>query len=413
MFFLYRHLIPVYFLLLRIASWFRTDAREWVQGRINWRLELLQFTKVKLQPKSKRIWMHVASLGEFEQGRVLLEMIRLNHPEHQIVLSFFSPSGYIKQKNYNKADYVCYFPSDCYQEIRDFVECLNPDLVLFVKYDFWFNCLDVLHQKSIPFCFVSMILRPNHFLLKTLNASLLNKLKPAQQLFLQNAATYHFLNEKSFSNIQITGDTRWDRVDQIAQEAKPIPMIHHFCETEKIWIAGSIWPKDLSFIKEGVRESIAAGWKIILVPHKTDEKHIQSIENNFSKQTIRFSQLKSKTEASILIMDQIGYLATLYRFAQFAYIGGGFGTGIHNILEALIYKIPVCFGPRYHKFPEAIQSIENGMAFAINSAKGFVDFVHKQLNQKNENMTHFDAYFVENLGASKRIYGYLNENKLI
>lgn len=413
MYLLYRHLIPVYFFVLRIAAWFRKDAKEWVEGRKNWKRDLLQFTEINPLPNSKRIWMHVASLGEFEQGRVLLESIRLKHPEHQIVLSFFSPSGYNKQKKYDKVDYVCYFPSDCYWEIRDFIACLNPTLVLFVKYDFWFNCLDVLRQRKIPFCFVSMILRPDHFLLNALNASLLNKLKPAHQLFLQNQETYNLLKDKSFSNIQIAGDTRWDRVDQIARENKPIPGLHFFSESEKIWIAGSIWPHDLSILREGVYESIQSGWKIILVPHKTDEENIQFIETNFSNQTIRYSQLNSNTAVPILIMDQIGYLAALYRFAQFAYIGGGFGVGIHNILEVLIYKIPVCFGPRFHKFPEAGQSIKSGMGFVINSSRDFVEFLHSHAQQKNEDKTHFDAYFVENLGASTRIYDYLKENKLV
>lgn len=413
MYILYRRLIPVYFLILRIAAWFRSDAKAWVAGRVNWKQNLIKFKEQNLNQSGRRIWMHVASLGEFEQGRVLLEMIRKKHPEHQLVLSFFSPSGFDKLKNYPLADCVCYFPSDNYKEVKDFIEIINPSLVMFVKYDFWFNCLDILANKKIPFCFVSMILRKNHYLLYRINKSLLYKLKPAQQLFLQNEESYKLLKDQSFSNIQKVGDTRWDRVEQIAHENKTIPNIEYFCNSEKIWIAGSIWLEDLDCLENGIRKSIEAGWKIILVPHKIDAESILQIENRFKGQSLRYSNLHGNIEVPILIMDQIGFLAALYRYAQFAYIGGGFGKGIHNILEALIYKIPLCFGPNYKKFPEAIQCIEHGMAFAINSTDDFNEFIAKVSIQKNENKTHFDAYFVENLGASALIYSYLEENNLI
>ncbi len=410
MYYLYRWLIPLYFKSIRFAAWFRADAKAWVNGRKDWQTKLLEFVDQHPNQSGKRIWFHVASLGEFEQSRVLLESIRTEYPQHQIILSFFSPSGYDRLSQYPAADYVCYFPSDIYSEIKTFIDYLKPDLVLFVKYDFWFNCLHLLNHRKIPFCFVSLIIRKRHFLLRPVFHSLLNKLKSAQKLYVQNQETFELLKEKSFSNLLCSGDTRFDRVEQISKQPKVIPGIDLFCNSSKIWIAGSIWSEDLEVTCEGISASLELGWKVILVPHKVDAIHLQQIQQFFKEGLILYSQLQQYQGQKILLMDEIGYLSSLYKYATFAYIGGGFGKGIHNILEALIYHIPVCFGPRFEKFQEAIDAIQNGIAFAIKDTNEFKEFVQSQQQPNLDIETQAGRFFTERLGASRLILKDLEQN---
>ncbi|HEX5625103.1 MAG TPA: glycosyltransferase N-terminal domain-containing protein, partial [Saprospiraceae bacterium] len=284
---LYRFLIPLYFTGIRIAGFFRRDARKWVEGRSGWYDTLDRFISSLSGHSQKRIWIHVSSLGEFEQGREVLEAIKDGHPEAVVILSFFSPSGYDKRKDYPLADYVCYFPSDRYSTMQNFIGKLQPDLALFVKYDFWFNCLHILNQRNIPFVYFSLALRKNHFLLHPLSHSLLDKLRPAKQLFVQNQQTFDLLNDRGFQNISLSGDTRVDRVCRIAEERGVDPLILSFCGSQRIFIGGSVWPQDLDQITPALLIALRNGWKLILVPHVPDEKHLSDMEQRFPEGSIR------------------------------------------------------------------------------------------------------------------------------
>ncbi len=409
MYWLYKPGISLYFKSIRLAALFRNDARQWVYGRIGWKSKLHQFLHTIEDRSEQRIWIHVASLGEFEQGRTLIELIRTNHPEKILILSFFSPSGYEKCKEYNQVDYVCYFPSDQYSEISFFIHHLKPSLVLFVKYDFWFNTIKILIQHKIPFCFISAIFRDNHFLFHPLFHSLLHSLKSAKRIFLQNESSYKQLEKFGFDNIQITGDTRLDRVYSIAKESNPIPRMEYFCDQEPVFIAGSIWESDLEIISQSISNAIKHGWKIILVPHHVDEITIRVIETVFHGQTIRYTKLTQSESKPVLIMDQIGFLSRLYQTCVFAYVGGGFGKGIHNILEPASHKKAVCFGPNYHKFQEAKDFIHLGIGFVIRNTEDLDDVFVEIRNNASSFRKIIEDYFQKNLGASHKIYQYLEQ----
>jgi 3-deoxy-D-manno-octulosonic-acid transferase len=410
---LYKPAISVYFFFIRIAALFRSDAKKWVDGRIGWKEKLQEFVRSIEHRNSHRIWIHASSLGEFEQGRELIEIIKTNHPDKIIILSFFSPSGFDKCKNYSSADYVCYFPSDKFHEIKFFIQTLKPSLVFFIKYDFWFNTLELLIRNNIPFCFISTIFRKNHFLFNPLFGDLLNKLKHANQIFVQNQESYQLLKSRNFNNIQITGDTRLDRVYRIASEHNSVPNLELFCDRERIFIAGSVWDQDVNVISNSVTKAIHDGWKVILVPHVTDETTIKQIEIKFPDQTVRYSKLKHQASQPILIMDQIGFLSRMYKYCLFAYIGGGFGKGIHNILEPVAHKKAVCFGPNYRKFQEATDFIKLGIAHVIHDEHDMENAFRTIPAKQSQSIKIIDSYFQKNLGASKRIYDYLISGRLL
>jgi 3-deoxy-D-manno-octulosonic-acid transferase len=409
MYLIYRPLIAVYFYAIRIAAIFRKDARQWVDGRAAWKQKSLDFDESYSTSNKKRIWFHVSSLGEFEQGRELIEIIRRNHQGQLIILSFFSPSGFEKCQGYPHVDYTCYFPSDRYSEIQGFIQIIKPDLAIFVKYDFWFNTLDVLRKRNIPYIYISTLFRKSHFLLNPIFKSLLQKLKEANHIFLQNEESYKFLQGEGFRNLQVVGDTRLDRVFHIAKETEKGLEKALFKNDGPIFIAGSIWKEDFNTIQECIIHSLVANWKIILVPHKIEDDLILQIESVFPSQTIRYTQCNKPIQQSILIIDKIGLLSSLYGIAKLAYVGGGFGKGIHNILEPVAHGIPVCFGPNYSKFQEAHDFLDVGIASVIHDSKELDAFMHKICQAEYECAVKLsiEKYFSKNLGASQKIYQYL------
>ena len=410
----YRKIIPLYFKVIRWAASFHHGARAWVEGRSNWETKLKAFNEWNKDDSRFRIWMHASSLGEFEQGRELLERIREQHPEYVILLSFFSPSGYSKRKDYPHADLVCYFPSDSPQEVRLFLDLIQADFVIFIKYDFWFECLDQLSKRQIPYIYVSSYFRPGHYLLKPLSRSFLDILMKARQIFLQDQDSYKLLYEKGFRNISVTGDSRLDRVAHVAREGRSFPELDAFCGTKDIFIAGSIWDTDFEVIEAAVSELIRSGWKAILVPHKPDSEHIRQLESLFPDLCQRFSSFEAENEKPILIIDEVGMLSSLYRYGKFAYIGGGFGKGIHNILEPAAHGIPVCFGPKFKKFPEAVVFIKLGIGSPVRSKKDIITLLHAMKPQDFERIKlRIQEYFQKNEGASEKIYDYLTQQGLL
>ncbi len=412
---IYRYFVSLYFNAIGIASFFRKDAKKWLEGRKDWIQKAKSFDQSQSKHKAKRIWFHVSSLGEFEQGRTLIEIIRKNHPEKRIILSFFSPSGYDKCKNYASADYVCYFPSDKYSEIKKFITILKPDLVVFVKYDFWFNTLDVLKKEQIPFFFISVLFKKNHFLFHPVFRSLLNKLKAAKQIFLQNSESLQLLKSAGFENIQKAGDTRLDRVYSIAHQECLAMDFSDFNTEALVFIAGSIWKEDVEKIKTSILKAIKMKWHIILVPHKIDEDQLIFLESAFPGLTRRYTDQTKSNYRPIIILDQIGMLSSLYSLCDFAYVGGGFGKGIHNILEPAAHGKAVCFGPNYAKFQEAHDFIQLGIGSVIQSHFNldelFINMADSDV--KSGIKTLVDKYFSENLGASQKIYQYLISQRLL
>ena len=316
-------------------------------------------------------WFHAASLGEFEQARPVLERYKELHPDHRIVVTFFSPSGYEVRKNYAQADAVLYLPPDLPHSVRRFLDTVQPTVAFFVKYEFWFNYLGELRRRDIPTYIFSAIFRPNQYFFKLWGKWYLRQLEGCfRHLFVQNDESLQLLKSHGIEHCSLAGDTRFDRVHQIAVAAERNEVVETFLEgyNGKVLVAGSTWPPDEALLArlkvEGER------LKVILAPHVISEEHLQQIEKLFPSST-RYSRLSSSTSATssnVLIIDNIGLLSKLYRYGDVAYIGGGFGVGIHNILEAVTFGKPVLFGPNYHKFQEAHDIIARGGGFSHTDA---------------------------------------------
>ena len=379
MVFLYNLGIRLYILLVNVVSPFNVKAKLWLNGRKNWR----QKVKSTIPEGAETAWIHCSSLGEFEQGRPLIESLKTRFPNLKIVLTFFSPSGYEVRKNYSGADYIFYLPIDTNRNAKDFIELINPRMVIFVKYEFWYHYLRSLKKKNIPTYVVSAIFRENQAFFKWYGAWYRQFLLNFEYLFVQNKHSHDLLNRIGIGNVLVTGDTRFDRVARVATEAKTILFVEQFCNGEKVIVAGSTWPKDeellIGYIKQNSQKA-----KLIIVPHEIDTSHIQSILQNLTVETVLYShnQKVNPQNARVLIVDTIGLLSSIYRYGHIAYIGGGFGVGIHNTLEAATFGLPIIFGPNYHKFQEAKDLIALRAAFSINSLDELSNFLNLLLSDE-------------------------------
>ncbi len=335
MIFLYKTGIFFYTLLAKIAALFNEKARFFVNGRKNWQKKLAE----KTDKNARYIWIHCASLGEFEQGRPIIEEIKKQFPELKIALTFFSPSGYEIRKNYDLADLVMYLPADTKQNARDFISTLNPEKVFFVKYEFWYFYISELKRKNIPLFIVSAIFRENQqFFKNTPWGKWYRKmLFQFEHIFIQNETSAQLLKSVGLHNYTVSGDTRFDRVAAIAKSSKKIPIVEKFRENSPLLIAGSTWKPDEELLSEYINKS--SGAKFIIAPHEVSEANINRLLQLLKKPVARFSQIENVPveNLDVIIIDSIGLLSSLYRYGNLAYIGGGFGVGIHNILEAATF----------------------------------------------------------------------------
>lgn len=353
----------MYAILIFIASFFNDKAKKRLEGQ----RQVFFFLKNNLSKdhNDKFIWFHAASLGEFEQGRPIMERLRSTHPEFKIILTFFSPSGYEVRKNYAGADLVCYLPLDTPSNVKRFMNLVKPQKAIFIKYEFWPNFLMYCKKHRIPTYVVSANFRPDQLFFKWYGVKYANILKSFEYLFVQDAESKKLLNKIGVHKVEIAGDTRFDRVLEIASQKKDLPLVASFKAASKLIVAGSSWPKDEDLLLQYIKEN--PQYKLLLAPHEIGEDHLAEIEAKAEISTVRYSKasMDDIANSSCLIIDNIGMLSSVYQYADVAYIGGGFGVGIHNILEAAVYGIPVVFGPNYEKFREARELINQGGAFSI------------------------------------------------
>lgn len=368
---LYNIIILIYAQLIKIAGRWNPKAKEWSKGRV------LIFERMRsvISPSDRVVWVHAASLGEFEQGRPIIEKIRRDHPEYKILLTFFSPSGYEVRKDYEGADYIFYLPIDTTRNARKFLDIAHPEIAIFVKYEYWLNLLFELRRRKIRSYIVSAIFRPKSIFFKWWGFMWRNALKSFDTIFVQDENSRLLLAKAGFESVIVAGDTRFDRVADIARGAKQIPTIERFKGDSKLLVAGSTWLPDEKIIAEIANRH--PDIKIVLAPHEIHEEHINAIEDLFGKKALRFTDVthmgsdnvELTTElihAQVLILDTMGMLSSLYQYGDWAYIGGGFGVGIHNTLEAATFALPIAFGPNYLKFKEAVDLVELGAARSIN-----------------------------------------------
>lgn len=371
----------------------------------------LTFSKLQSITKEDKIaWFHCASLGEFEQARNLIESFKQEKKEYKILVSFFSPSGYEIRKNYKMADYVVYLPFDTPKNVNLFVTMAHPSIVFFVKYEFWYNYIRQL--KNIPLFQVSLILRKNHYLTKSYSSWFRKQLIHFNTFFVQDNTTKEVLHSLGYDNAIICGDTRFDRVFAISKEEKSFPIIDNFCKGgEKVFIAGSSWPADERIIHDALYEK--ENIKIILAPHQIHKEHISDLQKMFPSNVL-YSQANDENTKNkrVLIIDCIGILSYIYGKGDITYVGGGFGAGIHNVLEAAVFYKPVAFGPNNKKFKEAQDLLQQQSAKEINNKEDLASWVEHLLTDEeyySTSCTLNGQYVENNAGATQKILKEINQ----
>lgn len=411
MVFLYTLGIRLYIVLVYLVSPFNPKANKWLKGRKH------LFTRLResIQTDDRVAWFHCASLGEFEQGRPVIEEFRVKHPDFKILVTFFSPSGYEVRKDYSGADLIYYLPIDTWNNARKFVQIIHPEVVFFVKYEFWYFMLTRLKREGVKLYLISALFRPDQLFFKRYGTWYRKMLRCFTHIFVQNEQSETLLLSIGFSHVSVSGDTRFDRVHQIASKAKEISLINTFKNNKITLVAGSTWPKDEELLSQWLRSS-NSDVKLAVAPHEIDENHIQSIIQLFSGlRVVRYTQASNEEAATaqVLIIDTIGILSSAYRYGELAYIGGGFGAGIHNTLEAATWGIPVVFGPRYQKFKEANDLIAGGGGYSIATLEELSIAFDVLLNQpdKLRQSARFAREYVElKRGATERILNSISLN---
>ncbi len=403
MVFLYNLGIRFYQFLVAIVSIFNDKAKLFRNGRKGWETRLREAIK----KDDRVVWFHCASLGEFEQGRPVIEAFRVKYPDIKILLTFFSPSGYEIRKSYSGADYIFYLPLDTYWNSRKFIEIVNPIASIFVKYEFWYHYLNQLKKRGIPTYVISAIFRNDQIFFKSYGGWYRKFLSNFQHLFVQNEKSKELLGYIGINNVTVAGDTRFDRVVANAQAAKIIPLIEQFAANSKVLIAGSTWPKDEEQIIEYFKTN-PHNLKLIIAPHEINNMNIEKLRDKFALKSLRYTMPSEcdPKEAQILIIDTIGILSLVYRYGAAAYIGGGFGVGIHNTLEAAVFGIPVLFGPNYQRFQEAVELIEIGSAQSVANRDQLANALNRCITNENDlqRVKRISSnYFSTRAGATKTI----------
>ncbi len=359
--------VILYAWIIRLVSIRNTKAKLWTAGR----RDLFARMQQTIDPSARIIWMHVASLGEFEQGRPVIERIRSQMPEYKILLTFFSPSGYEIRKNYAGADYIFYMPLDTPRNARRFLDLAHPEIALFVKYEYWLNHLYELRRRHIRTYIIAALFRRNSVFFKWYGSGWRQALESFEVLFVQNETSKKLLAELGFDNVVIAGDPRFDRVAQIARAAKQIDIVERFREDRPLFVAGSTWGLDETLLIRLMNDN--PGIKFVIAPHEMEESRIERLMNETRGGALRFTQCTPRTlyhAKQLLILDTMGMLSSVYGYATWSYIGGGFGVGIHNTLEAATFGLPMAFGPNYTKFKEARDLVTLGAAASISDYEG-------------------------------------------
>lgn len=367
---MYNLAIYLYLLAVKFVGLFSKKVKLMCKGH----KQVFDILRQSIDKDSQYLWFHAASLGEFEQGRPLIERIRKRYPQYKILLTFFSPSGYEVRKNYEGADVICYLPFDTPRNVRRFLDLARPSMAFFIKYEFWQNYMKGLQRRGIPTYSVSSIFRPNQVFFRWYGGQYYKVLTRITHFFVQNEESLRLLATRGVTNATVVGDTRFDRVLEIHQAARQLPLVERFKgDCNKVLVAGSSWqPDEELFIDYFNRHP---EMKLIIAPHVVDENHLAWIESRLNRPSMRYTRaLGTNADLSrvdCLIIDCYGLLSSIYRYGEISYVGGGFGVGIHNVLEAAVYGIPVLFGPNNQRFREARQLLAEGGAFEIHDATGF------------------------------------------
>lgn len=412
---LYNFLIHAYSFIINIIAPFNSKAKFWVEGRKNI-FERLGSASLTNLGSTSLAWFHCASLGEFEQGRPVIEAFRVKYPAYKILVTFFSPSGYEIRKNYSGADYIFYLPADTPQNAKKFIEIVKPSIVFFVKYEFWSNYLTELEKQHIPVISFSAIFRPNQLFFKSYGGFYREVLTKFKHILVQNQESFDLLKSIDIQQITLAGDTRFDRVKQIVDAksgtpAKDIQIAKDFKANRQVFIVGSAWQTDMEVLiplMNLLKNNLNLAF--VIAPHELHREEINTWQKQIESKSICFSEVKTDTKLTdyqVLIIDNIGMLSSLYQYADFAFIGGSFGKGLHNILEAATFGMPIFFGNKaYHKFQEAVDLVKQGGAYAIESTDDLGEILNDlRSNEVKKKKTDkiSQNYVLQNIGATEKV----------
>jgi 3-deoxy-D-manno-octulosonic-acid transferase len=405
----------LYRVAVGISSTWNHKARKWIDGRKN------IFEKMKhgvRDSKSSIVWIHCSSLGEFEQGKPVMEKIKGQYPTHKLLITFFSPSGYEIKKDYAGADHVFYLPMDSQRNARKFLDIVKPTLVVFIKYDYWYYYLSEIRKRKINCLLVSAVFRKNQAFFKWYGGLQRKMLNCFTQIFVQNEESGKLLQSININHCSVSGDTRFDSVVEISEKFEPVPLIESFIHDNKAIVAGSTWPKDEEFLQTAIHKLESDNIRLIIAPHEIHNTHLDELKKLFPA-SIRFSELTSRSSpaSNILIVDNIGMLSRLYRYAYITYVGGGFTKdGVHNVLEAAVYGKPVVFGDNYKKYKEAADLVRIGGAISISDSEELYKTLRSLLNDEKGYESRCNAsknYVWRNRGATEKVLNYIEINRLL
>ncbi len=413
--FLYNILVFIAGIFLKIAAPFNKKIKLFVDGR----KETTSKIRSVISKNDKVIWMHCASLGEFEQGRPILEKLKSQRPFFKLVLTFFSPSGYEVRKNYKGADVVCYLPLDSIKNAKKFIDLLHPQLAIFIKYEFWPNLLKELKNSNIETVLVSGIFRENQIFFSWYGGWMRKSLDTFSQFFVQDENSKQLLNNLNVNNVTVSGDTRFDRVYEITQQNNHLDFISAFKDNRYTLVAGSTWKEDEDLLVDYINNKASENEKFILAPHNIDAKDVLELKKSILKKVVLFSERKTNDlkDFQVFIVDTVGILTKIYSYADIAYVGGGYTkTGVHNVLEPAIFGVPILIGPNYHKFNEAVELVEKKACYVADNSQKLSVLLNKFFQEEyyKQKAGKKALNYVENrTGATAIILNYLiNERKI-
>lgn len=410
--FLYNIFIVAYGLLIRLSSLFNSKARKFIKGRKG----LPKKWQIHFEKNQKPVaWFHAASLGEFEQGKPVIEAFKAGYPNHKIFITFFSPSGYELRKDYEGADLITYLPLDRPANAKQLLDTIKPSVIFFIKYEFWFHYLNQANKRNIPLYCVSALFTPDHIFFKAHGTLHRRMLGFFHHIFVQNQQSLNLLDSVNIQAASVSGDTRFDRVTKTLASPEKYPMVEAFKGNSQVMVVGSSWSSDMQYLN-GVINKSAVGIKFIVAPHEVHAQSIATLKKGLNRKLACISQDNEQTitKADVLIIDTIGMLSSIYQYGDFAYIGGAFGDGLHNILEAVTFGLPVIFGNKgLEKFPESLELAQLGGAFTISS-QADLDLIYQRLSTDKKFRTEASAickqYIQDSTGATAKIIAYLKDN---
>jgi len=407
-YFLYNGAIVLTWYLLKIPALFSHKLGLFVKGRKG----VFASMETQLTKQDRVIWVHAASLGEFEQGLPVIQRLKKSHPGHKLLVTFFSPSGYEVKKNSREADVITYLPMDTFGNVRRFLRIVSPKMAIFIKYEIWPNYLRALHNQQIPVVLVSGVFDKQQVFFKWYGGFMRKALGRFTHFFLQDAASSQLLHSIGLQNTTVTGDTRFDRVSEILERDNTLPFMKAFKDGHLCFVAGSSWPEDEQLLVPYL-ETAEKNVKWVIAPHDIKETHIKKLRTAISKKTVLFSEIKEQdlTDADVLIIDTIGLLTKIYSYADIAYVGGGFATGLHNTLEPAIFGIPVIIGPKYEGFKEAEALVESRGILVVHDKGSFAEVADKLIREpahREKTGKINTTYIAEHRGASNEIVRYLS-----